>query len=220
MPPYRNDEAAANQGSLQDAVVTLEGGGGERAVHVRLGECGGRIYLDLADAHWRAVEVGPDGWRITADPPVCFRRPRGLLPLPAPAPGGRIDELRPFVNVPDDRGWRLLVATLVQALRPRGPYPVLSFTGEHGSAKSTQARVFRSLIDPCVAPLRGEPRDLRDLMIAASSAWVVAYDNLSSLQPWLSDALCRLATGGGFATRELYSDADDGWRRGAGFATR
>jgi hypothetical protein len=43
-------------------------------------------------------------------------------------------------------------------------------------------------------------------MIAATSAHVVAIDNISTLRPWLSDALCRLATGGGFAVRELYSD--------------
>ena len=29
------------------------------------------------------------------------------------------------------------------------------------------------------------------------------------IQPWLSDALCRIATGSGFSTRELYSDADE-----------
>ncbi len=33
-----------------------------------------------------------------------------------------------------------------------------------------------------------------------------AYDNLSSLRPWLADGLCRMATGGGFATRQLYAD--------------
>ena len=27
--------------------------------------------------------------------------------------------------------------------------------------------------------------------------------------PWLSDALCRLATGGGFGTRQLYSDDEE-----------
>jgi len=37
----------------------------------------------------------------------------------------------------------------------------------------------------------------------------LAYDNLSHVQPWLSDALCRLSTGGGFATRELYTDSDE-----------
>ena len=54
--------------------------------------------------------------------------------------------------------------------------------------------------------LRAPPRDERDLAIAASGNWVPALDNLSGGRPWLSDVLCRLATGGGFATRELFSD--------------
>src|SRR5438034_11429068 len=95
------------------------------------------------------------------------------------------------------------------AFRPRGPYPVLGFHGEQGSGKSTRARIVRSLIDPHSVPLRCEPKEARDLMIAATNAWCIALDNLSYLPAWLSDALCRLATGGGFGTRELYSDADE-----------
>jgi hypothetical protein len=34
----------------------------------------------------------------------------------------------------------------------------------------------------------------------------VVFDNISNLRPWLSDNLCRLATGGGFAVRKNYSD--------------
>src|SRR5436305_515316 len=70
-------------------------------------------------------------------------------------------------------------------------------------------RLLRSLVDPSVTPLRSEPREVRDLMIAATSGWVVALDNLSRLPQWLSDSLCRLSTGGGFATRELYTDSDE-----------
>jgi len=40
-------------------------------------------------------------------------------------------------------------------------------------------------------------------------SWVVALDNLSSLPRWLSDGLCRLSTGGGYAARQLYTDADE-----------
>jgi putative DNA primase/helicase len=64
-----------------------------------------------------------------------------------------------------------------------------------------------------LAPQVGfEPTTLheeRDLVIAAHNSWVVAYDNLSGIPQWLSDALCRLATGGGYSTRELYSDTDE-----------
>jgi hypothetical protein len=46
-------------------------------------------------------------------------------------------------------------------------------------------------------------------MIAATNGWAVAFDNLSHVRPLLSDAICRLATGGGFGTRELYSNGDE-----------
>jgi hypothetical protein len=46
-------------------------------------------------------------------------------------------------------------------------------------------------------------------MIAANNSWFLAYDNLSHVPPWLSDAFCRLSTGGGFATRELFTDQDE-----------
>ena len=64
-------------------------------------------------------------------------------------------------------------------------------------------------MDPNTAPLRGPPRDGRDLVIAASNSHIVALDNLSSIKDWLSDALCRVATGDGFATRELYTNGEE-----------
>src|SRR5438067_13817378 len=69
--------------------------------------------------------------------------------------------------------------------------------------------MLRALVDPRTPGLRAEPHDARDLAIAARGSWIVAYDNVSRVLPWLSNALCRLATGGGFATRELYSDFDE-----------
>ena len=52
--------------------------GPERTVHVRVAEHAGYIYLDLADITWRAIEIGPHGWRVLEEPPVRFRRPAGL----------------------------------------------------------------------------------------------------------------------------------------------
>ena len=210
---YEQMRAAPNTQAINDALGVLEGRaqyeGTEHQVFIRVAGHGGNIYLDLANAQWEAVEMTPDGWRLLQDPPVKFRRPRGMALLLHPIPGGTIEELRQFVNLDSAEQWILLVAWLVKALRPQGPYPIVALHGEQGSAKSTTTRLVRTLIDPNDAPLRAGPRSERDLMIAATNAWCLAFDNLSSLSPWLSDALCRLATGGGFSTRQLYSDDDE-----------
>ncbi|HTE19408.1 MAG TPA: hypothetical protein VK689_13620, partial [Armatimonadota bacterium] len=125
-----------------------------------------------------------------------------------PERGGSIEDLRSFVNA-EAAEFPLLVAWLVAGLRPTGPYPPLELRGEQGSAKSTTARVLRSLIDPNRAALRVEPREPRDLAIAAKNGWIVAFDNLSHLPVWLSDGLCRLSTGGGLGTRRLYTDDEE-----------
>ncbi len=95
------------------------------------------------------------------------------------------------------------------ACAPTGPYPLLILTGEQGSAKSTTSKVLRALVDPSTLATRSFPGDERDLVIAAQGAHVLAFDNLSRIKPAMADALCRLATGGGFATRKLHSDADE-----------
>ena len=201
-----NAEALGAAVNLIEAQAMFDGS--EHPVHVRVAEHDGKVYLDLCNPDWQAVEISPSGWQVIAELPVKFRRSAGMLPLPAPESGGTLRELRTFLNV-EDSTWPLIVAWLVAALRPRGPYPALALFGEQGSAKSTTGRLLRELVDPNSAPLRAEPRDGRDLMIGANNSWCLAYDNLSHVPPWLSDALCRLSTGGGFATRELYTDQDE-----------
>ena len=118
-------------------------------------------------------------------------------------------ELRPFLNLKDDRDWVLVQVWLVAALRPAWPFVIMILYGEQGSAKTTAQRLLRALIDPNKAPLRSAPRSEQDLAIAGRNGWCLAYDNLSWVPRWLSDALCRVATGGGFATRRLYTDDEE-----------
>jgi hypothetical protein len=86
---------------------------------------------------------------------------------------------------------------------------VIVLAGEQGSAKSTFSAILKALIDPNTAPLRALPREDRDLFIAANNGHVLAFDNVSGLPAWISDTLCRLSTGGGFAVRQLYTDQDE-----------
>ena len=101
------------------------------------------------------------------------------------------------------------MAWLLAALRSGGPYPLLAVSGEQGSAKTMLSKLLRALVDPNAAPVRALSREQRELMIAANNGHLLAFDNLSALPAWLSDALCRLASGGSFAVRQLYTDDDE-----------
>jgi hypothetical protein len=208
---YEEHESAPNANAVRDALEVLDGkalfAGDEHEVHVRVAERDGVVYLDLCDDDWRCVQVTAAGWTVRNGAPVRFKRAKGMGALPVPEPGD-VGELRPFVNVVDDE-WPLALGWLVGALRPRGPYPVLDVTGEHGTAKSTLCKVLRRLVDPNKAELRAAPSETRDLAIAAGNGWVCAFDNLSSLWPKLSDDLARLSTGAGFSTRKLYEDDEE-----------
>lgn len=206
------ERAVPSSQSVHDVISGLGGKASfeseTKAVSLRVAENNGNLYLDMANDRWQAVEITKDGWSVIDNSPVKFRRTRGMMPFPLPERGGNIDELRRFANV-NDEDWSLLLAWLVAAFRPNKPFPVLVLHGEQGSGKSTTARVIRLLTDPNKAPLRSTPKDEQNLMIAANNSWVISLDNLSSMRPEMSDALCRLSTGGGFSIRELYSDGDE-----------
>jgi hypothetical protein len=206
---------APNSEALQTALALCEAraffDGPERRVFTRVGGAGGKVYIDLANEHWQAIEISSTGWRVLDSKrvPVRFRRAPGMLPLPEPRAGGSVEDLRSFLNVKSDDDFELALAWLLAAMRDRGPYPVLALMGEQGSAKTSFATILRSLVDPNTAALRSFPREDRDLLIAASNGWVAGFDNVSRIPSWLSDALCRLSTGGGFSTRKLYTDDEE-----------
>ena len=210
---YRSHDKAPNSQARQGAIDTLSGmaryDSPEHKVWTRIAEHNGSILLDLGDEDWKAVAICPNGWEMVNSPPVKFQRPKSMRPLPVPLHNGSVDELRRFLNLGSDADWVLIRAWLVQSVFATGPYPIMTLYGEAGSAKSTAARILKSCVDPTIAPLRSKPRNELDLLIAALNSWTIALDNLSFLSTWLSDALCRLATGGGLGTRQLYTNAEE-----------
>jgi len=211
----RRAGAVPTEQSLRDATAVLEHRARETKdeypAWLRVGRCEDRIGLDLCNPAWESVEVSAQGWEIRGshEAKVRFRRTLHMRPLPQPCRGGSIEELREFVNFSSEADFRLLVGFLLGTLRPDGGLPILALHGEQASAKSTTASILRSLVDPHEAGIRADPKDPRDLAVAAKNSRILAFDNLSSLPPWMSDALCRLSTGGAFATRAHYTDDEE-----------
>ncbi|MCY7344975.1 MAG: bifunctional DNA primase/polymerase [Pyrinomonadaceae bacterium] len=211
---YQADGKSPSSQALQDVINSLSGKakfeGKTQEVFIRLAAFNEKIYLDLCNDLWQIVEIGAGGWRVieATDAPVRFKRTKAMLALPIPTENGDIGKLKSFLNV-DDENLTLILAWLVNCFRPDFPFPVLILSGEQGAAKSTASKVLRGLVDPSLVPFRSAPRNERDLIIAANNAWICAFDNLSNVPDWLSDALCRLSTGGGFGARTLFENEEE-----------
>ncbi len=207
---YARTGRAAGQQALADALMVVDGiaqDEDESRLYLRAGQLGGTLWLDLGDQAGRAVRITPAGWAIEDAAPVLFKRTALNGPLPDPVLGGDLAELWRWLNVAEaDRP--LLAAWLVGVLFPDLPHPVLGIFGEQGTGKTTAAKVLASLLDPGPVPVRKPPRDADSWVTAASGSWLVALDNLSEIQPWLSDSLCRAVTGDGDVRRKLYTDGE------------
>jgi hypothetical protein len=198
-----------NAAALADAEAVLIGRALEEdpeEVWIRTGRApNGSIVLDLGDESGRAVVVTPDGWKVVEKSPILFRRTNLTVAWPEPSRGGGIEKLRPFINTTDPT-FDLLVAAIVSSYIPDIPHVVILLSGEHGSVKSSACRAIMNLIDPTSAILRKAPKDAEAWSVAAAGSWGVALDNLSNIPEWLSDAICRAATGDADVRRKLYED--------------
>ena len=209
---WRAKEAGVPETTMKSALATIAAAGindGEQIdLHVRAAKDDAGYLIDLCDEQWRAVLVTPTGWQVLNHSPAYFTRTQSMRPLPEPERGGDIGQLWQHTNIPANR--RVMVLTwLLDSFRPDTPFPVLELVGEQGSAKSTTQAVLRSLVDPNKVMLRGRPKTVEDIFVAAANNWLVSYENLSGLTAEQQDAFCTLATGGGFASRQLYTNGEE-----------
>jgi energy-coupling factor transporter ATP-binding protein EcfA2 len=207
--------------ALNEAIGTFEAmalRGRVRDPRPRLCRDQGVVWLDLCADDWKAVRIDGEGWQVCDKADVPLIRPQGMMPLPEPQ---RIEgdtgltTLATLLNLPSGAdgtasgALRLTVAWLVACLFPEGPFPVLAVDGEQGSGKTTTAKMLRRLVDPNYADARAAPREERDLLLSARNGRIVSLDNLSGLDAAMADAICRIATGGGFGERAYYTNGEE-----------
>jgi len=203
---------AASDTAFRSATVALSGialhEGPEERVWLRVAQHQNGIIIDLGDSTRRVVEVLPTGWRILQQSPVKFLLPNSMAPLPVPVPGGDYSQLWRFANIPVEAR-PLVTAWHMESFRPNTPHPVLCLCGRQGCAKSSTQKRLRRLIDPNIVNLRAAPKSIEDVFVSAGVNWVASFENISHLSPAMQDALCTLATGGGFAARTLFTNSEE-----------
>ncbi|MBF0588672.1 MAG: toprim domain-containing protein [Magnetococcales bacterium] len=209
---YKETGKAPRDASLKDALGTLSGiarfDGEEHAVFLRTANHDDGYYIDLCDDTWRAVEVTASGWQVMDHPPVKFRRTKAMRPLPSPEVNGDVSLLWKSINVPKP-DQDLVLAWIIESFRPETPKPILEVAGEQGSGKSDTQSRLRDLIDPNDVNLRAAPNKVEDIFVGAANNYMVSFNNLSRLTSAQQDAFCSVSTGGGFGTRQLYTNDEE-----------
>jgi hypothetical protein len=85
---FEETGGAPSSEALQSALNVIEAkahfDAPERVVFVRVGGLDGKLYLDLGDEKWRAVEIDTTGGCVIDKPPLRFRRASGMKPLTMP----------------------------------------------------------------------------------------------------------------------------------------
>jgi len=196
----------------KDAISTFSGlaeiDGEEHKVYLRSAYSNEKYYLDLCDKEWRVVEIDEYGWHVLNYSPVKFRRTSNMNALPVPIAGGDYSLLWDLINVREED--RMFVLTwIIDSMRQNTQCPILEIIGGHGSAKSTVHRFIRRLFDPNSVDLRGAPTRDSDVWVAAKNNRCISYENMSIASPAMQDTFCIIGTGGGHASRSLYSDYEE-----------
>lgn len=210
---YATTERAANNEAISTALSVLEAkatfDGRRLELSNRFAVRDGVIYIDLADSRWRVVKVTTAGWEILEKPPVLFRRYSHQQALPDPVRGGRLSDIHNHLSVKSDDDKHLVEAWLVACAFSDVPRPAITFHGPQGASKTTTARCIKTISDPSLTESVDLGKSPADLAQVLDHHGVPCFDNLTSIQAWAADMLCRGVTGGAFSKRELYSDDSD-----------
>jgi hypothetical protein len=213
---YFDDHGAApGDNAIKECLNTAEAiaviRGKRHTANVRVAEQDGRIYHDLCNDDWQAVEITRHGWDIVDRVPVKFVRRDGMLPLPTPErvteQQSGVVELRCFFGNLNQAHFALVAAWLMSCFRDTGAYPVLMIhASQAGTGKTFLTKLLMGLIDPRFDGPQSAPDDGVNLIAFAKQTHVIGFDNVSYVPNWFSDALCRLSTGDSLSRVKKYTD--------------
>jgi hypothetical protein len=187
------------------------------------------IYYDLTDEKNRCIKITKDGWKIVDNQiEVLFRRYNHLKPQVEPIittttivdtidsiDSKMFDEFISLFNIKNKENTAaediklLLKCYIISLFIPEIQKPILLLHGEQGGAKSTFQELVKMLVEPSITQTLTFPRDSNEFIQQLSHNYIAYYDNVSTIQEWISDLLCRSVTGSSFSKRALYTNDDD-----------
>lgn len=166
------------------------------------------IVIDCGTALYNCFVITPQGWYVEEKPPCNIIRAKDSQPFFSPSNTPNIDALKKYC-VLSDEDFLLLIGFLLSSFNPfASTFAILGLRAQAGSGKSFLTTIIKRLLDNSSAIRKSIPKDEQSVFVSAKHAHLFVMDNISYISTEISDALCRVATGGTFSTRELYTNSE------------
>lgn len=210
---YRRFNESVSASVIRDAIVTISGKAQyESKMHdlsVRSTYDNGILWYDLVNSDWQVVKITKEGWKVVDEYPILFKRHAHQKEQVKPIKGGDAKLLEKYINLSDPQEKLLVLVNIISYFLPHIPRPLLYLQGQQGSAKTTQTKFIRKVVDPSELDVTTFPKNSEELVQMLNHHHVITFDNLSRIDNDMSDTLCRAITGGGVSKRKLYTDNAD-----------
>jgi len=171
------------------------------------------LYYDLGRSDWKIMRIDGNSVEMVEmnENTPLFERRQNIQPQVEfeNSDSEALDKLLKLLRIPENRS-QLFKVHLASMFLEHVPIPLMVFSGEQGSAKTTTSRAVKQIIDPASGGNAiAFPRSNDDLILNLSHRYLVTFDNVSFIDKTKSDTLCTAITGIGQARRKLFHDQEE-----------
>ena len=170
------------------------------------------IYYDPTWEDWKIIKIDSKGYKIidaALDTPLFERKQHQAPPVkPEKVDYDALVKLCDWLRIKQTDRF-IFKVHLVSLFLEKYPMPIMVFTGEQGSIKTTITGTVKMIVDPSSQEHLEIPDKPDDMVIQMYNRYLSAFDNITGFDQKISDRFCRVVTGLGVSKRQLYKDMDE-----------
>jgi len=176
------------------------------------------IYYDMCTPDWKIIKITSKNWvliNMDENTPMFERKAQQTTQVNPTANSivnihnnSSLDKLCNLLRIKNN-DIMMFKIHLVSFFIEKYPIPIMIFTGEQGSIKTTLMQSVKCVVDPSAQLSSRLHKKMEDISIHLYNRYLSAFDNISNFNQDISDLLCRVITGEGDSKRELYTDMDE-----------
>ncbi len=186
----------------------------EEKIYRRIAFDGEKFYIDLGRKDWQIFEITKDSRKMIpySEKTPVFIRSKNMSIQVEPClnyNGNPLEEFGKLVRIDNDLFKVHVICNFLEGI----PTPIMANLGHAGGAKTTVSGMIRQIIDPAGSSITDNvtafPHNTENFSVQFQNNYLIAYENISSINQEKSDILCRVTTGNTITTRKHYSNDEE-----------